>query len=229
MVKQVSSSRQVPQDTFQFVLPTGWDPITLSDKAGLRAQVHRFVEHHIGGDPNLAGLRRELTSLLQRQAEEATAVGGIVMALGRLGSDNIPLPVSMVCFDYSRVVRIREEDDPATVLAAATQPALRLADLQAPSGTADIRPAEGWVRVEDHPHVTFRKAEISSGEAAADAVGERIGQLQATYLQHVPDFGVVRTVFSTPVMVAQDMWLEVFDAVTSLFTAKRRTSKPEAR
>jgi hypothetical protein len=194
----------------------------LADPAARRAQARRFAERHLGRDDSLAAIRHNLARQIGRQADEAAAAGGMVLALGRIGPPDLPLPVSMACFDHSGLVRVKPGDNPAKVLAACTHPGLSRPEAEALDAQERVDPADGYELVEDHPHIAYRKVEVDSGETVAEAAGGKVAQLRATYLQYVPRFGVVRTVFSTPVVAAGEVWLEVFDAVTALFSAGPR-------
>ncbi|MDR0847641.1 MAG: hypothetical protein LBN10_01130 [Propionibacteriaceae bacterium] len=90
--------------------------------------------------------------------------------------------------------------------------------------TREEEPPPPWEKVTAYPVVAYRRERIDPG---TDYFGEettKVPQLQVTYAQAVPDFGIVQTIFSTPIVPLRDEWVGMFDAIIATF----RTGSPES-
>jgi len=80
-----------------------------------------------------------------------------------------------------------------------------------------------WDKVTDFDILAYRNDSVSEG---TDYFGEeslKIPQLHVTYMQVVPDFGLVQTVFTTPLIDARDEWIQMWDAMVATY----RNGSPE--
>ncbi|MDR1449540.1 MAG: hypothetical protein LBI84_04960 [Propionibacteriaceae bacterium] len=215
------SSYEAPTRAFAFLLPAGWSAVSLADQGErqrqVRALVGRALGRSAGGGP-LTELGEELVRSLDAQAAVTAAAGGIVFALALIAGAGTPRPAAMACFDFSAVLRPQPGQDPAAVLAAFTWTGRR------PKSTDSLpdpaAPGPGWVRIDGHPHIAYRRDSILPGLEVSEADGPRVGQLEAVYLQLVPGLGAVRTVFSVPLVADRSDWLGLFDALTGLFSVQ---------
>jgi hypothetical protein len=199
----------------------------LADKDTRRETVRSLVEWQIGLDPDLSELRRALIREFNTQADQAAAAGGIVLAISMMEGMGSPLPASMACFDFSGLVRVKEGRDPLPILAACTYPGLDSARARALAASPAPQPAPNWVPLDNHPHAGFRREEVIVAPDDSGATDQPMEQLQVTYIQYVPGVGVVRTVFSTPLVAARTEWLKMFDAITALFSSQGRFAAAE--
>ncbi|MDR0436285.1 MAG: hypothetical protein LBH11_05945 [Propionibacteriaceae bacterium] len=138
---------------------------------------------------------------LKRQCDDAAAVGGLVMAMSLMQVGGLPVPASLLCVDYRTMIKLT---------GGAVDPVKALTQFIAKS------PGEGYEVVKGHPHPAIRKVdEIQSTYPGLEE--KPIKQLQVTYLQHVPGFGMVQSVFTTPMVMLKESWVPMFDAITMLY------------
>lgn len=99
----------------------------------------------------------------------------------------------------------------------------RIAQEDASDSEEEEQPAP-WDKVTDYPVVAYRRERIDPGTDYFGEEAPKIPQLQVTYAQAVPDFGIVETVFFTPIIPLRDEWVAMFDAIIATY----RTGSPEA-
>ncbi|MCL2470130.1 MAG: hypothetical protein FWF25_00095 [Propionibacteriaceae bacterium] len=85
-------------------------------------------------------------------------------------------------------------------------------------------PRPVWTKVTSFNVLAYRQEKITPGTDYFGPGAPLIPQLQVTYAQIVKNFGLVQTVFSTPVIPARDAWVPMFDAMIAAF----RTGAPDA-
>jgi len=229
---------------FSFLLPNDWWRIPLVNEEARTANIDHLVDHQFANIDQAAQLRHDLKEELHKQASYTEQAGGMVMALYLLTVENEPISATMTCYDISGVLSLPEEFDPAWILSLYVgddELRARLPDpvnliLQENARSAitestgfeqladittnpDTSSSCEWVAVSDYDILAYRRERVSPG---TDYFGEdtpKIKQLQVTYAQVVPDFGLVQTVFSTPVIQARDAWIQMWDAVVATFHA----------
>jgi len=85
-----------------------------------------------------------------------------------------------------------------------------------PAADADRPP---WTKVQGYDILAYRREELTPGTDYFGPDVPRIEQLQVTYVQVVPDFGLVQTVFSTALTALRDAWVPMWDAMVATFRA----------
>lgn len=87
-----------------------------------------------------------------------------------------------------------------------------------PETAAELAPDKApWVKVTDYDIIAYRREKLDPGTDYFGDEMPKVEQLQVTYIQAVPDFGLVQTVFSTPLIPAKDAWIAMWDAIVATF------------
>ncbi|MDR0285014.1 MAG: hypothetical protein LBI33_09020 [Propionibacteriaceae bacterium] len=232
---------------FSFILPADWWRIPLISEDARRANVDHLVDRQFPQTDEAAQLRHELKVELHRQAVQAADIGGMVMAFYLRNIEGVPVSATMTCYDFSGLLSLPEELNPVKFLAhyvgdkeldeslpnwsetlpkepneAPTEPATAPTEPDQ-AGEPQTVSDQQWEKVTDYDVLAYRHETTNPG---TDYFGEdvpKVEQLQVTYLQMVSDFGLVQTVFSTPLTQAHDIWLQMWDAMVAAF----RNGAPE--
>jgi len=225
---------------FSYLLPVDWWRIPLINEQSRAANIEHMVDHYVRKIDETAQLRHDLRQMLNDSAEDAVQLGGLVMALYMNKIGDVPVTATMTCYDISAIMALPEELDPAKILAMYVgDQALdeSLPDLleafesaKVPLGIPEATEVQAlpprpqteeipWDKVTDFDIVAYRRTTISPGTDFFSEDAPKTQQLHVTYMQAVKDFGLVQTVFSTPLIQAKDAWITMFDAMVAGFRA----------
>jgi len=233
--------------SLSFILPVDWWRIPLMDETKRLASIEALLDHQFPSRDEKAQLRQDLRTELRKQTKASAAVGGLVMAFYLADFDGHPVSATMTCYDISGLMHLPVEFDPKKILAGfvgdkdldASLPPLGSAflpegvefpkltteaDKAAPIETVEAADDENtdeekapWDKVTDYDVLAYRRHHVSPGTDHFGDDVQKIPMLQFTYFQVVPDFGIVQTVFSTPLVEAQETWQSMFDAIIATF------------
>jgi len=85
------------------------------------------------------------------------------------------------------------------------------------------KPEIPWVKITEYEVLAYRREIIREGTDYFGVEASKMKHLQVTYLQIVPDFGLVQTVFSTPMIQPRLTWIKMWDAIVATY----RNGSPE--
>jgi len=106
-----------------------------------------------------------------------------------------------------------------TDLASETAESVSDVELEQIGVATSDEPQIPWTKITDYDILAYRREEITSGSDYFKEETPKTEQLRVTYAQVVPDFGLVQTVFSTPLVRARESWIQMWDAMIASFRA----------
>lgn len=188
------------------VLPDHWWRIPLQPPQARERSVDRLIERRFAGVDDNPQLRADTRSQLLKQAEDAAAVDGELLALSLQEVEGVPVPASLTLY------WMYLPPEPGTVRGDG-EIVQELRDELEPGGAAGLDRDVGLDITKVAAGTVMRRVH----ETAAELHGaEPVAALIADYWVERPDgLGVVYLNFSTPLLGMREALLCLFDAVVS--------------
>ena len=205
-----AAPRRPSVDSVGILLPASWWTIDLRDTTTRTRSIAALVEQQVGRADIQASLRAELRAELGRAAEQAAAAGGRLMAVSLMQADGFPLSATLTAY------RVPGTDLTGAGLAQLEE-VLRTDEGVASHGSPADGSGEqtGTVELAEGPGGPVLRR-VRHKQGSADLGAERLRMLVVDYWLDPEDRqGLLLLTFSTPLVDAQDGWLELFDVIVA--------------